>query len=134
MSSALKEDDGTIDGQRILESFDLHDKYVHLKGMQCVGLSCMCYVVGCCLCGAPAYFCGAPARKKEKEMFQLHVTETSIVSHREVVSCGCCCWSKIHKTIPLEKVQDVSVSQNCCTTTCIGNDIYMVRRSTWYFN
>ena len=75
MSSALKEDDGTIDGQRILESFDLHDKYVHLKGMQCVYCSCMFGFVGSCLIGAPAYLCGAPARKKEKELFQLHIME-----------------------------------------------------------
>ena len=69
----------------------------------------------------PIYFCcGYASRREEAASFGLVLTATAIHFSQKLYSCGCCCQSTTHKTIPLDKIQDVMIVSDCCGDCCVS--------------
>lgn len=69
--------------------------------------SCMDSCSICLLCN---YCCLMPELKKRKAA----LTESILVMKYSRASCLCCCWNDIIKSIPLYKITDLSVQNDCC--------------------
>ena len=90
-----------------------------------------CYrVLACCaLCtattfvggiiAAPLYAAlGSGARQKEVDGSRLYLTATAVVVDKRNFSCGCCFETTNRKTVPLEKIQDISLHTDACADCC----------------
>eukprot|EP00485_Elphidium_margaritaceum_P000728 CAMPEP_0202686892 /NCGR_PEP_ID=MMETSP1385-20130828/2654_1 /ASSEMBLY_ACC=CAM_ASM_000861 /TAXON_ID=933848 /ORGANISM="Elphidium margaritaceum" /LENGTH=257 /DNA_ID=CAMNT_0049341567 /DNA_START=29 /DNA_END=799 /DNA_ORIENTATION=+ len=54
------------------------------------------------------------AMKSSAESRKAAVTNSQIVVKSGAYGCFCCCWGETTKSVALQKITDVSVSQDCC--------------------
>ena len=49
---------------------------------------------------------------------RVYLTASAVVYQSYTHGCGCCAYSQARKTVPLEKIQDVSLQSGCCADCC----------------
>lgn len=71
---------------------------------------CWCVVSDSLLLNRPLLCCAQALANYNSR--RLTLTKEAIIYKSGFFSCCCCCWSETTKTVPLEKIQDVELSQN----------------------
>jgi len=124
--SALPQDvPEEVDGETVILAAELSERWTSYRCCTCtlgilatgpVGLVAFPFF-------APLYACFGPAaRKEEYESFQLLLTQSSLHFQQKTYACGCCCQSTTHKSVPLDRIQDIRVVSDCCGDCCGWSD------------
>lgn len=114
-ASALAETNATFDGEPILFKVQLSPRWL---GYRCVMGSAVCLNPYLFL-GALGYWAfGGSCRQQEFESFQLILTPTTLHHRAKLYGCAVCCQTTATQALPLDKVQDVVLTADCCGDLC----------------